>query len=92
MEGLGLGGSEDLSCDSLRGFVVEHCGIDPGQLDPQLTLADLQLTGVHRLRLIAGLEHVHQIDFPAELLSALETVGDLIYFTNIKIDQRRGDI
>lgn len=72
----------------LRGLVVEHCGFDPGALAPASRLDDVGIHGFGRLSLVAAIESVHGVEFPADLLTALETVDDLVHYTNLKAGQR----
>lgn len=72
----------------LREQVRRHCGFDPGPLTAEARLDDLGLAGLARLRLVAGLEASYRIDLPADLVSALDTVDELLGFVGIKIDQQ----
>jgi acyl carrier protein len=73
----------------LRALVVEHCGFDPGELGTHARLADLGLVGIHRLSLLTAVEDGFGVTFPADLLTALETVDDLVHHTNLKLEQQR---
>lgn len=83
------GGQEDgpLTCASLRGLVVDCCGFDPGAIEASHRLDDIDLSGIVRLPLIARLEDAYGIRFPADLLTAIETVDDLLYYANTKVAQ-----
>jgi acyl carrier protein len=73
----------------LRALVVEHCGFDPGDLDDDARLADVGLVGVHRLSLLTVIEDAFDVEFPADLMTALDTVDDLLHYTNLKLEQLR---
>lgn len=79
---------EGLTYEGLRDLVVDCRGSDPGRCDDGTRLDDIELTDLTLLCVVATLEAQHRIEFPADLVSALETVGDLVHFTNVKIDQR----
>jgi acyl carrier protein len=74
----------------LRRMVREHAGFDPGVLSPATRLDDAGIVGLARLSLVAALERTYQVDLPADLVTALETVDDLRYFVAVKLDQRSG--
>lgn len=80
---------DELTPELLRALVQEHCDFDPGVIDPRSSLAGVGIAGIHRLRLLAALEDRYRIEFPADLLSAIESVDDLTYYTRLKVDQRR---
>lgn len=77
-----------LTCRLLRDIVRQSCGFDPGAVHPETRLDEVERGGLGRYTLICGIEERFDIDFPADLVSALETVDDLLYFTATKIDQR----
>lgn len=77
-----------LTCEALRSLVAAACGADPGALTPGTRLDDVDRDGLGRLMLVAAIESAFAIDFPADLLTALETVDDLLYFTNVKVAHR----
>ena len=78
----------DASPTSLRTVVREVCAFDPGPLAPSARLCDLGLVGLGLLDCITAIEERYDIEFPADLLSAMETVDDLLYYTNTKLSQR----
>jgi acyl carrier protein len=71
-----------------RATVRRLCDFDPGPLDSRTPLADAGLTGFGLLQLVDGLERELGIEFPPDLLTALETVDDLAHYTRLKIDQK----
>jgi acyl carrier protein len=73
---------------TLRRLVVERGGVDPGELAPASRLADLGFVGFDLLLLIAVVEDAYQVDFPADLVTALETVDDLLHYIQVKASQR----
>lgn len=84
---MSTGPRRPLDAVGLRRVVVEHCGFDPGEFALRARLDALGLDGFSRLSLVAALEAAHGIEFPADLITALETVDDLIHYTNIKVGQ-----
>jgi acyl carrier protein len=75
----------DIGADDVRRLVVETCGYDPGPIAAATRLADAQLVGCNAVAVLAALEERYRIDhFPADLCTSLETVDDLVYFTNTK--------
>lgn len=72
----------------VREVVLATCTIDPGPLAPTDRLADVGLSGLDLLACVAALEDRFGVEFPADLVSAMETVDDLVYFTAIKRSQR----
>jgi acyl carrier protein len=68
----------------LRSLAIAHCDRDPGELTDGTRLTDAGLTGVDLLRLVAAIEDRFAIDFPADLLTVVATVGDLLHFTEVK--------
>jgi hypothetical protein len=82
---------EPLTTDALHEMIgLRRPGIGP--LDGGTRLGDIAVTGVDRLWLVAAIEDRFGIEFPADLVTAVETVGDLIHYTNLKVEQRRADI
>jgi acyl carrier protein len=82
---------DELTPELLRELVQEHCDFDPGPLEERSSLAGAGITGIHRLWVLAALEDRYRIEFPADLLSAIESVDDLTYYTRIKVEQREED-
>jgi acyl carrier protein len=72
----------------VREVVRATCDFDPGPLAPTDRLADVGLSGLDLLTCVAALEDRFGVEFPADLVPALETVDDLVYFTAIKQSQR----
>jgi acyl carrier protein len=73
-----------LDAPRLRELAIEHCDHDPGPLDPADRLDAVGLTGFDLLRLVAAIEDVYAVEFPADLVTTFETVEDLTYFTTTK--------
>lgn len=65
---------------------VGGCSLHSIELSDRL--ADVGVVGVDLLACIALLEDRFAIEFPADLLSAIETVDDLVYYTAVKASQR----
>jgi len=84
-------GVAGLSCHLLRLLTIEHCGFDPGEIAHDTRLADVRLVGLNLMTLVAVLEDLYGVDFPTDLVGALETADDLTYFTGVKVDQRQQD-
>lgn len=80
-------GTPVLDPAGLRRVVREQCGFDPGPLAPQTPLAQAGLVGLARLRVIWWLESTWGIEFPADLVTAVETVDDLCHYAAVKLDQ-----
>lgn len=76
--------------DGLRKIITACCGFDPGVLGPETVLEDIGITGLARLWLISWFEASCGIDFPADLVGALETVDDLCHLVSLKLEQRGG--
>ena len=74
----------------LRDLVRRYGGFDPGPVRPDMPLSELDRGGLGRYALICALEDRFAIEFPADLIDALETVDDLLHFTAVKIDQIDG--
>jgi acyl carrier protein len=74
----------ELTPDRLREVVQEACRFDPGVLPPDARLDDVVGPGVNRLVLVTALEAAYDVEFPDHLLDVIETVDDLIHFTNVK--------
>ena len=72
----------------LRAVIREVCGFDPGELGPHDRLSSIGLEGLDLMGLIAAIEARYGIEFPADLLPAMETVDDLLYFTAVKRSQQ----
>jgi hypothetical protein len=80
------GGGVDLR--SLRDITREACGFDPGPLAPATRLCDVGLAAFDLWLCVSFIEHRFGIEFPGDLLPAMETVDDLIYFTTTKMSHR----
>lgn len=80
--------SDRVDGTALRRLVVERCGFDPGELAPEVRLADRGFVGFDLLHVIATVEDAYQVDFPADLITALETVDDLLHYIEVKASQR----
>jgi len=72
---------------NLRRVVVEQCGYDPGFLEDELSLEEVDLVGANLYQLVRALETLFRIDFPTDLIASFETIGDVVYYTIVKIDQ-----
>lgn len=73
----------------LRGLLDEVCGFDPGPLHGHERLDEhVGLSGFERLQLLTSIEHRFGIEFPADLITAMETVDDVTYYTTVKLAQR----
>jgi acyl carrier protein len=73
---------------SVRDQVRRHCGFDPGLLRAESRLDEVGLAGVALLRLVAGLEDTYGVEFPPDLVTAVDTVDELAWFLGVKIGQR----
>lgn len=73
---------------ALREQVRRHCGFDPGALRAEARLDEVGLAGVALLRLVAGLEETYGVEFPSDLVTAVDTVDELAWFLGVKIGQR----
>lgn len=82
----------EMLCDfgpaELRSLVRRACDFDPGPLSSSDRLADVGLTGVDLLACISSVESRLGIELPADLLPALATVDDLLYYAETKRSQR----
>jgi hypothetical protein len=78
-----------LTLKGLRRLISQVTGRDPGPLSDDTILGELLVAGPARYELIAVIENDYDIEFPADLLTVLETVGDLAAFTNVKASQAR---
>ena len=58
-----------------------------GPVQPQARLVDIGLDGLDLLVCIGLIEARYGIEFPADLLPALETVDDLLHYTAVKRSQ-----
>jgi acyl carrier protein len=72
---------------TVREQVRRHCGFDPGPLDAAARLDELGLAGVALLRLVAGLEETYRVEFPSDLMTAVDTIDELVWFLGVKISQ-----
>ena len=72
----------------LRDIVRELRDVEPGPLASTDRLSDLGLTGLDLLVCIAALEDRFGVEFPADLVAAMETVDDLVHYTAIKRSQQ----
>jgi acyl carrier protein len=72
---------------TVREQVRRNCGFDPGPLDPRARLDELGLSGVALLRLVAGLEETYGVEFPSDLVTAVDTIDELVWFLGVKISQ-----
>jgi acyl carrier protein len=73
---------------TLREQIRRHCGFDPGVISAEASLDQLRVTGLARLRLVVGLETTYQVELPADLISAIDTVDELLWFVGVKLEQR----
>jgi acyl carrier protein len=71
----------------VRALLTEIQGRDPGPIAPETSLAQLGVIGLVRLQLVAALEERFGIQFPGELIGAIETVESLAHYTTIKVSQ-----
>ena len=81
--------SLELTSESLRTLVQESCAFDPGRLEGSMSLEAARIVGIDRMLLFACIEQAYRIDFPADLVAAVETVDDLLYYVTVKVDQLR---
>lgn len=73
----------------LRDLLGEVCGSDPGPLQGHERLDEyVGLSGFERLQLVTSIEDRYGIEFPADLITAMETVDDVTYYTTVKLAQR----
>jgi acyl carrier protein len=77
----------ELTEEALRRLTREHCGLDLGDFDAKASLHQMRISGFCYLQVIAAIEEQYDIEFPPDLLSAIETAGDLMHFANVKISQ-----
>ena len=76
---------------NLRLLATRACGVDPGALSDEVELATAGWSGVPLLLLVHELEETYRIELPLDLIGALETVGDIRYFVQVKVEQRVAD-
>jgi hypothetical protein len=76
-----------LTCDLLRDLVRNACGFDPGQVRADSYLDDITRGRLGGWLTICAIEARFGIEFPADLVSSMETVDDLLYYTEIKVSQ-----
>jgi acyl carrier protein len=73
----------------LRDLLDEVCGADPGPLRGHERLDEhLGLSAFERLQLVTSIEHRYGIEFPADLITAMETVEDVTHYTAVKLAQK----
>lgn len=84
--------TSEMLCDfgpaELRELVRRACDFDPGPFTRSDLLVGVGLTGVDLLACISLVESRLGIEFPADLLPALTTVDDLLYYAETKRSQR----
>ena len=85
------GDSQSFDSDVLLDLVTEHCDPRTPAVEPASRLDDLGVVGLARLRLITTLEERYRVSFPADLVAAIETVEDVVYYTAVKVSQRADD-
>jgi len=78
---------EDVSAQWLRDLLRRTCGFDPGCITDEDRLEDIGVYGMERLQVVSSIEALYDVHFPDDLVTALETVGDLTYYARLKIDQ-----
>lgn len=79
------------SCPRLHALVEERFGYAQGAMTEATLLRDCGLSGLNLLIVIQHLELIDNVAYPADLVSSLESVGDLIYYANVKLAQRSRD-
>lgn len=66
--------------------VMQHCWPE-GLVDRSRSLTSLGVEGPRRLLLIVRLESLCSINLPAGLLTAIETIDDLVYYVAIHAER-----
>jgi acyl carrier protein len=78
---------DEMDTATLSALIQEACGVRVSRLRPELKLSEIGLVGLDLLACIGLIESRYGIEFPADLLSALETVDDLVHYTAVKRSQ-----
>jgi acyl carrier protein len=71
----------------LSKIIWDVCGLRLDQLDLNSRLSEIGLEGMDLLACVGLIETRYGIEFPHDLLPALETLDDLLHYTAVKRSQ-----